>query len=366
LIRDPVLLLLDEATSALDAQTESAILQTLEQAAQGRTMVMITHRLSAAARCDIILVLEQGRLVEHGAHQQLLEQRGLYWRLYNEQQAGVLEALGLPIDPGRLVRVPLFAELSATELALVALRLSVERYEAGAVVIRQGDIADKLYVVGEGKLEVLVEDRHGSPRRVAMLGEHSYFGEIALLSENTERRTATVRATTSVELYSLHQEDFLALLRSQPVLAEAVARLRGRRGEQINQLLAAASGLSWAALAEGGGQATIVAPSRAHDRALAPPAILRVREGAEAGRTDLLDGRPVTLGRAADADITLPDNSVSREHCRISWRADAYVIEDLGSRNGTYVNGTAITSVKLESGDVIKMGDTVLEFTMPS
>jgi len=238
LLRDPRVLILDEATSALDAETEAAILQTLEQAAQGRTLVMITHRLSAAVRCDAIFVLEQGRLVEQGTHQELLRQRGLYWRLYSEQQAGAFDALDLPVDPRRLSRVPLLGQLTPAELALVALRVTVERYAPGAVVVRQGEIADKLFVIADGQVEVVVEDGRGEQWRVTTLGAHSYFGEIALMGDATARRTATVRALSQTELYSLHKEDFIALLRSQPSLAQEVAALAERRVDQLRQLLA--------------------------------------------------------------------------------------------------------------------------------
>src|SRR5262249_42864449 len=233
LLREPRVLILDEATSALDAETEAAILRTLEQAAQGRTVIMITHRLSAAVRCDIIFVLEQGHLVEQGSHQVLLRQRGRYWRLYKEQQAGVCAALDLPVDPRRLSRVPLLAHLTPAELALVALRVTVERYGPGAVVVRQAEIADKLFVIAEGEVEVLVEDGRGKQWRVTALDAHSYFGEIALLGDQTVRRTATVRALSQTELYSVHREDFLALLRAQPSLAQEVSALAAQRTEQL-------------------------------------------------------------------------------------------------------------------------------------
>ncbi len=236
LVRDPRVLLLDEATSALDAETEAAILRTLDDVGRGRTTIMITHRLTSAAHCDAIFVLDQGRLVEQGTHQQLCERRGLYWRLYSEQQAGVLEALPLPIEPRRLARVPLLASLAPSELAVVALRASVERYPAGTVIVRQGEAADKLFVIADGEVEVLVDDAHGEPRRVSALRVRDYFGEIALLGDDATRRTATVRSITPVELYSLHKEDFQSLLESQPRLAQAVSRLARVRAEQSRQL----------------------------------------------------------------------------------------------------------------------------------
>jgi ATP-binding cassette subfamily B protein len=361
LIRDPRVLILDEATSALDAETEAAIMDTLIQAAHGRTLIMITHRLAAAARCDLIFVLDQGRLVEQGTHQALLQQRGVYWRLYSEQQAGIFEGLDLPIDPRRLSRVPLLAQLSPGELALVALRVSVERYAEGAIVVRQGERADKLFVVGDGQLEVVVGDARGRPRRITVLGAHSYFGEIALLDEPGARRTATVRALGPVELYSLHRDDFAALLRAHPALAQQVAALARRRLEQMQMVLASASG-SWR-----GSAIALAAAASAPASApvgVVPQARLAVREGAQPGQSAVLDGHGITVGRSVDNDLHLQDNAVSRHHCRIDWDQDAYVLQDLGSRNGTYVNGAPVRQARLHDGDLLQVGDQVLHFSL--
>jgi len=76
LLRNPAILLLDEATSALDAETEMAINATLEQAAQGRTLVTVTHRLASVLQADRIFVLGRGRLMEQGSHEELLTRGG--------------------------------------------------------------------------------------------------------------------------------------------------------------------------------------------------------------------------------------------------------------------------------------------------
>jgi ATP-binding cassette subfamily B protein len=87
LVRDPRLLILDEATSALDPVTEASIAESVTRAGQGRTTIMVTHRLSSAATCDRIFVLDRGRLVEQGTHPELMRAEGLYWRLYQQQAA---------------------------------------------------------------------------------------------------------------------------------------------------------------------------------------------------------------------------------------------------------------------------------------
>lgn len=88
LVRRPRVLLLDEATSALDPHTETAVNATLRDAARGRTVIMVTHRLRSVPHCDLILVMEGGRLVEQGRHEQLLRARGMYYSLWRlDEQA---------------------------------------------------------------------------------------------------------------------------------------------------------------------------------------------------------------------------------------------------------------------------------------
>jgi ATP-binding cassette subfamily B protein len=78
ILRNPPILVLDEATSSLDTQTEAAIQTELERLSEGRTTITIAHRLSTVRDADQIVVLDAGRIVERGAHEQLLEERGLY------------------------------------------------------------------------------------------------------------------------------------------------------------------------------------------------------------------------------------------------------------------------------------------------
>ena len=87
LLKDPPILLLDEATSALDSETEHEIQEALERASQGRTVVMIAHRLSTVLKADKIIVLENGVVVEVGTHSELLKQNGRYLDLWTLQRS---------------------------------------------------------------------------------------------------------------------------------------------------------------------------------------------------------------------------------------------------------------------------------------
>ena len=87
MVKDAPILLLDEATSALDSEAEQKIQQALKRLMRGRTTVVIAHRLSTIVGADLIAVIDKGRIVEKGSHQELLEAGGVYARLYERQFA---------------------------------------------------------------------------------------------------------------------------------------------------------------------------------------------------------------------------------------------------------------------------------------
>lgn len=101
ILKDAPVLILDEATSSLDSITEQVIQDTLERVMQGKTVIVVAHRLSTIAHLDRILVFDAGRIVEDGSHAELLARRGAYWRLWSRQAGGFLPEDALGGDPAR-------------------------------------------------------------------------------------------------------------------------------------------------------------------------------------------------------------------------------------------------------------------------
>ncbi len=228
MLRDPAVLVLDEATSALDPATEAAINATLDRLAAGRIVVLVTHRLATARSADRIVVLDAGRVLEQGSHEQLLARRGVYAELL-EKQSGV-EVSGdgrqARLDPARLAAVPIFAELDASAREAISSRLGVELYDAGQRVFYEGDPGDRFFVIARGKVALLTGS--GSTERcLAVLSDGDFFGEQALLPG--AQRNATARTLLPTVLLALPKRDFERLLEEHPGVRAAVEHATAQR-----------------------------------------------------------------------------------------------------------------------------------------
>ncbi len=197
LIRDPRILLLDEATSALDPGTERQISATLRRVGEDRTVVSITHRLTSVTDCDMIFVIDDGRLVEYGQHDELVALGGTYGHLWAEQTGSERRELP-PFDAaGALGRTALFRALDRAVLVGIAGRLRSFVLQPGETV---GDESGGLVLVRAGRGEVLAPSALGDPAVTAELRPGDAFGVKALLGHGTGTRLRAIDAMTLLEL----------------------------------------------------------------------------------------------------------------------------------------------------------------------
>ena len=88
MLRDPAILILDEATSSIDTRTEEKVQRAFREMLKGRTAFIVAHRLSTIQNADCILVMKDGNVIEKGSHEELLQQKGFYKKLYESQFQG--------------------------------------------------------------------------------------------------------------------------------------------------------------------------------------------------------------------------------------------------------------------------------------
>ena len=91
MLKDAPILILDEATSALDSEAEAAIQENLYKLMRGKTVIAIAHRLSTIAAMDRLVVMDKGRIIEEGSHEDLVAKGGLYAQLWQRQSGGFLD-----------------------------------------------------------------------------------------------------------------------------------------------------------------------------------------------------------------------------------------------------------------------------------
>lgn len=243
-------------------------------------------------------------------------------------------------------------------------------FESGDFIFRQGDVGDQFYVIVSGHVEIFTELPNGQEARLAQLGQGEYFGEAALLTGR--RRNASVRATSPVDLLCLGRDEFNNLAGSWLKFSESVQSLSAERGMSLNNsseqnqefrtiMVTSRLGPLAAMLLPKTNSNSEGVPSQPYiPPSPAPPYLVR-SDGAELR----LEGDVLNLGRAADNHIVVNDKQVSRRHSVLKREGTHYVLEDLGTPNGTYINNKRISCQILAQGDTIRLGQTMFSYHIP-
>jgi hypothetical protein len=259
-------------------------------------------------------------------------------------------------------------ELSYLNLARTQV-VNQAHFEPGDFVIHQGDVGDQFYVIVSGEVEVFKELPNGQTVTLARLGQGEYFGESALLTGR--RRNASVRAISPVNLMCLARDEFHNLAGAWIKFSESVQALSEEREKASGGLEQSPdSGTVMASSGLGAFLTSLVKPptnagnstGRSPTPSITPlPPYLIRSDGAEL----LLEGDALSLGRSSDNHIVVNDKLVSRRHSVLKREGANYVLEDLGTSNGTFVNNQRIQRHVLSQGDVIKLGQTYFTYRLP-
>ncbi len=234
LIRDPRILLLDEATSALDPGTERQITATLRRVGADRTVIAITHRLTSITDYDSIFVIDAGRLVEYGRHDELVALGGTYAHLWAEQTGTERRELAPFDSAAALASTPLFRDTDDETRRDVAARLRAFVLQPGETI---GDESGGLVIVREGRGAVLAPSDLGGTAVTTELRSGDVFGVKALIGGSTGTRLRAIDSLVLLELDNAVLDGIAARL---PSVAAALAGSRSSGPTHGRRLASAA------------------------------------------------------------------------------------------------------------------------------
>jgi len=229
-LKNPSLLLLDEATASLDEASQARVLDLIRTRLSRKTVISITHRLSAARESDRVVVMDRGQVVQQGSYDELARQDGVFRGLVQQERgepasvssypaaaaAGAEELRGELLH--KLAFCGLFRGLKSGQLALLAREMRIVRCPKDDVLFRRGDTGRELYVILDGQVEFFVE--RGVEKTAAVVnraGPGGVFGELAMFGEG--RRTVGARAAAQATLGILGRDALLKLLHAEPSIA---------------------------------------------------------------------------------------------------------------------------------------------------
>ena len=225
ILPNPAILLLDEVTGSLDPESEAAVNATIQQLAQQRTVIMVTHRLASVSFVDHLVGFDDGQVKEQGSHDALLALAGHYQRMWRMQSGFVVSADGhrAEVQGERLRAIPLFRDVAIATLDALAAQFVSEFHPAGNSIYREGDAGDRFFIIVRGTVSVTTRNAADQSIRLAALQDGDYFGEGEML--NRGRRSTTVTATTPSVVLALRAEHFNAMVNELSLLNKVVTQM---------------------------------------------------------------------------------------------------------------------------------------------
>lgn len=240
LLKKPNLILMDEATASLDEDSQAHVIRLIEQDYRGKTVIMVSHRLSAIKNFDRILVCDRGQIVQQGTYAELVREQGLFSSLVNREHGSPLRikepalekqknTIQEPINGGpfevmrALSLSPVFSGLTSYDLNLIekkSKRISVKK---GEILFRRGDQGKNFFLVIRGGIDFFVTDsKTNQVKIIDSCSAGDSFGELALFGEG--KRTLGAMANCKSELCTISHQVLSELLKTNPQLSKVFLR----------------------------------------------------------------------------------------------------------------------------------------------
>ena len=224
LIKQPDLLILNEALSGLDSESQKKLLEGVREEQSGKSFMLVPSEPEVDGSFDHVFTMEGGRISGSG------EASSAEPAATAVAETAIEGGFGEEIDV--LAAIPMFAGMDRSKLKLLSFASERYQYEPGEVVIKQGDLGDKAYVIVDGEAEVLLETSEG-PKKLVTMKKNELFGELALLCEAP--RTATIQAGTGLQVMSIEKDIFFTLIAEDPQMSARITRSVAERLERTTR-----------------------------------------------------------------------------------------------------------------------------------
>ena len=227
LLMDASILILDDALASVDNRTATQILENLSEGTQRKTVIFISHQLSAAATADRIFVMDAGQIVQTGTHTELIKNPGIYKSLWSQhqQEEQLKQPLSILDFLRRVKYFQNFSDIELQQLASIGYRKGLQK---SGILFREKDPGDSFYIVLSGSVEVFVAELN---KHLCVLQAGDFFGELSLILAIP--RTATVQALEETVLFAIDKNGLRTLLQEYRELYEVILRELEKHQEEL-------------------------------------------------------------------------------------------------------------------------------------